>query len=189
VNPTARSRQARLGRHRGGGLSRLGVAVALLATSGTLAVVALRGPTAPNTLEDRVHAIGATLRCPVCRDLSVADSPSAVAREMRAAITRELQAGETPDEIRSGFVASYGESILLSPARRGINLVAWIAPLLFVMFGLSALLILLRGWARKGINAGFGRGPRSTEGPDIEELSQEDRRLLDRAISEGERTR
>ena len=65
------------------------LAAALLATGVTLAVVAARGPAPSTSMDDRVRAVAETLRCPVCVDLSVADSPSDTAREMRTAI-REL---------------------------------------------------------------------------------------------------
>ena len=56
------------------------------------------------TADDRVHEIAAGLRCPVCQNLSVADSPSRLAGEMRAEIADKLAAGQTPEQIRAFFV-------------------------------------------------------------------------------------
>src|SRR5207244_2321694 len=78
-------------------------------------VVAGRGPAPSATMSERVRAIASTLRCPVCQDLSVADSPSGLATSIRAQIAQKLRAGETPSQIRQGYVGAYGQWILLSP--------------------------------------------------------------------------
>ena len=146
------------------------IAVALVGAAAAIAVAAARGPSAPGTLEGRVRGIASTLRCPVCQDLSVADSPSALATQMRASIAQQLQAGRTPEEIRAGFVAAYGQWILLSPPRRGLTLVAWLIP-----FGLALAGLLLAGAAiRRWSHRRAGAQPAS--------LAPEDRRLLDRAL-------
>ena len=148
------------------------VAAALVAAAAALVVAAARGPSAPYTLEGRVRAIASTLRCPVCQDLSVADSPSALATEMRASIAQQLQAGRTPGQIRAGFVAAYGSWILLSPPRRGLTLVAWLIPIGLAIGGLLLATASLRRWSR-------GRTIAPSEQP---ALVPEDRRLLDRAL-------
>jgi len=107
------------------------VVVALAA----LVVVATRGPAHPPTLNERVSAIAANLRCPVCQNLSVADSPSELARDMRAEIGRRLRVGETGEQIDAYFVAKFGRWILLTPDAGGIGLVAWLTPALAIAAG------------------------------------------------------
>ena len=118
----------------------------LLVAAAALAVVALRGPSAPRSMNDRVRSVASTLRCPVCQNLSVADSPSRLAQQMRATIAEELAAGRTPQQIRSEFTASYGEWILLAPPKHGIDLIAWLGPLLLVLGALAAGLAAVRRW-------------------------------------------
>src|SRR5262249_52534716 len=82
--------------------------VALIA----LCLLFLTGPifaaTTPD-LDDRTRAIAAELRCVVCQNLSVADSPSEMAQQMKGIIREQLEAGKTTTEIKSYFVSKYGE--------------------------------------------------------------------------------
>ena len=122
------------------------LAAALLMAAVALIVVAVRGSGATNGMDERVGAVASGLRCPVCQNLSVADSPSQLAQEMRSTIARELREGRSPDQIRSEFVDAYGEWILLSPPRHGIDLIAWVAPGLMLVLGLAAAAIAVRRW-------------------------------------------
>jgi cytochrome c-type biogenesis protein CcmH len=157
---------------------RLGLAAALVAAGAALALVALRGPSAPTSMDDRVRAVATTLRCPVCQNLTVADSPSRLAQEMRRNIARDLQAGKTPDQIRLGFVQAYGAWILESPPKRGLDLVAWIAPVLLLAAGLGGAVWAVRRWSD------HGRG-RNLAVERLEEphLTPADRALLERALA------
>jgi cytochrome c-type biogenesis protein CcmH len=154
----------------------LALAAMLLATGVALAVVAARGPAPPRTMPDRVRAVASTLRCPVCQDLSVADSPARLAQVIRAQIAQKLRAGETPDRIRQDYVRVYGEFVLLSPPRRGIDLVAWAAPALLLFVGLVVAASSIRRWtaARSSPLRGASRHE--------DRLSPDDRALLDRAL-------
>jgi cytochrome c-type biogenesis protein CcmH len=98
--------------------------------------------------DQQVYEVASELRCVVCQNLSVADSPSEMATQMRAIVRERLAAGQTPAQVRQYFVERYGEWILLSPPRRGFNLVVWLAPLVAVVVGLGLVALLLRRWTR-----------------------------------------
>ena len=66
---------------------------AVVAAVAALAFLALQGPPPPTSLEDRARAVAESLQCPQCQDLSVEDSPSAIAGEIRRDISRRLAAG------------------------------------------------------------------------------------------------
>jgi len=105
-------------------------------------------PLAASSLEEQTHQIATELRCPVCQGLSVADSPSGMANQMRDLIRERLQAGESPDAIKAYFVERYGEWILLAPKREGFNLLVWVFPFLGLGGGAVALALVLRRWRR-----------------------------------------
>ena len=80
-------------------------------------------------LEDQTRAISTELRCVVCQNLSIADSPSEMAQQMRAIVREQLQAGKSPQEIKDYFVTKYGGWVLLKPATEGFSLLVWEAPI------------------------------------------------------------
>lgn len=118
--------------------------VVAVAVVGLAALVASGGSDEPRTLDDRAHEIASGLRCPVCQNLSVADSPSRLAGEMRAEIGSQLQAGRSSEQVRAFFVERYGEWVLLAPTRRGLNLVPWLVPIIGLLAGAAIWAWLVR---------------------------------------------
>jgi cytochrome c-type biogenesis protein CcmH len=105
-----------------------------------LAVVALVAvswlvPGASPTDAERADALSAQLRCPDCQGLSVADSPTAAAREIRRQVDELIADGATDAEVREHFVARYGEWILLAPSSPAF----WLIPLAVVVLGVAGL--------------------------------------------------
>ena len=104
---------------------------------------------ASHVSDETVRDVAAQLRCVVCQNLSVADSPSEMAAQMRAIVRERLEAGETPAQVREYFVARYGEWILLAPRRSGFNLLVWGFPIAAIVVGLVIVALLLRRWTRR----------------------------------------
>lgn len=124
--------------------SRAWLAVAAAVVAIATAAVLSRGDDRPATLDERVNEVASGLRCPVCQNLSVADSPSRLAGEMRAEIQAQLDAGRTPEQVRDFFVERYGEWVLLAPERRGLNLLPWMLPIAGLIVGAGVWFAALR---------------------------------------------
>jgi cytochrome c-type biogenesis protein CcmH len=128
------------------------------------------------TLDDRVYAVASRLMCPVCAGQTVAESDSAVAREMRAIIRRKLEAGETPEAIVAFFVGQFGDGVLAEPPRRGLALVLYLGPAAAVAAGLALAAVLIRRWTTAPRPAANPRAPLTageTAGEDRGRLAQE----------------
>lgn len=92
---------------------------------------------AADQVEAITHAVGKLMRCPVCQGLSVSDSPSESAQEMKAEVRALVVQGYDQEQILEYFETSYGEFIRLEPKREGWNLLVWAAPAAAVLAGLG----------------------------------------------------
>ena len=101
-------------------------------------------PVHGQALVQQTHEIAATLRCPVCQGLSVADSPSEMAVNMKNEVRDMLARGYTREQIESHFVRSYGEFVLLTPKFEGVNALVWILPIAALRVGAFVVRMTLR---------------------------------------------
>ncbi len=101
---------------------------------------------ADSALEAQTTAVASALRCPVCQGESIQESPSDLARQMRAVVRDRLRSGETPDQVKAYFVSRYGEWILLEPTMTGLNILLYVIPVLLVVGGLALVAFLVRRW-------------------------------------------
>lgn len=117
---------------------------AVLLALGVLSVVAIAGSTSQPTAAERAHQLASTLHCPVCADLSAADSPAPLARQMRQRIRQQLAAGATAEEIQEQFTDAYGPSVLMTPPDRGWGRAAKLAPWLVLGLASTAGALVIR---------------------------------------------
>lgn len=96
------------------------------------------------TQAERVDRISAELRCVVCQGLSVKDSPSESARQMRDLVAQRVNEGKTDDQIRDEFRASYGDWVVLSPPLASWSGLVWLVPLAALGIGTYVALGRLR---------------------------------------------
>lgn len=99
-------------------------------------------------LERSYVRVARQLRCPVCQQLSILESPAELAVEMRAVVRERLAAGDSEEEVLAYFVSKYGQWVLLDPPKEGFNLVVWLGPLALLLGGAAFLAKVFTGWLR-----------------------------------------
>ncbi|HZN55348.1 MAG TPA: cytochrome c-type biogenesis protein CcmH [Candidatus Polarisedimenticolaceae bacterium] len=104
-----------------------------------------------------------------CHPQSVKDCACARAGEMRQEIAAEAKSGKTGDAIVAGYVARYGQKILVTPPAAGFNLVAWVGPPLGLLAAALALALLIRRWRRSSRPAAE---PTAAGSPDPADLAR-----------------
>jgi|SRR5438105_333195 len=125
------------------------------------------------SLDARTDEIGALLRCPVCQGLSVADSPSTMARNMKAEVREKLAAGYDQEQILADFERSYGEFVRLEPPMRGVNWLVWFGPAGVLVAGGAVIAWALRRSPRS--RAAASPLPRDSELPSRDTLPSDPR--------------
>jgi cytochrome c-type biogenesis protein CcmH len=98
-------------------------------------------PLTGEALDVRTTQVSALLRCPVCQGMSVADSPSEMAINMKKRVRELLAQGYSERQILDSFEQSYGQFVLLEPKFQGVNALVWLIPLVAFIGG-SAFLFL-----------------------------------------------
>jgi cytochrome c-type biogenesis protein CcmH len=97
-------------------------------------------PIAGAMLDQRTNEVASLLRCPVCQGLSVADSPSTMAQDMKHQVREFLARGYTQEQILAYFEKSYGQFVLLKPKFTGVSTLVWLLPVAALIFGAVVVL-------------------------------------------------
>lgn len=130
-------------------LSWLWRALGAVALVVALQLVAAPPRAAADDVDAQANQVAKELRCPICQGLSVADSPTELARQMRQIIRTKLAQGESREAVIQYFVERYGEEVLMAPPARGLGLIAWLVPVLALLAGLAMVGLALRSWLRR----------------------------------------
>jgi cytochrome c-type biogenesis protein CcmH/NrfF len=103
----------------------------------------------PASTADRVRSIASTLKCPVSRSQSEADSDVAAARAIRTEIAKRVSEGESDDAIRDAIAATYGDDVQLTPERGGFSGLVWVLPVVALVLALAGLSAAFARWRRR----------------------------------------
>lgn len=112
-------------------------------------------------LERRTQEVASEIRCPVCQGLSIADSPSEMAVNMKGQVRALLARGYSEEQIEAYFERSYGQFALLRPKFEGVNVLVWILPVAALLAGVAIIVAKIRRLER--------RTPRAEPDPEPEE--------------------
>lgn len=146
---------------------------ALLVAAGAIGMLLLAAPLHQAQAGDR--GLAGTFMCQCGCGLTLASCTHASCGprdQVLAEIARLQRGGADEAQITAALVASYGETILAAPTRRGFNLLAWWGPYGALAAGAALILGLASIWVRR---------PRPA-GEQAPELTPDERQLLDRAL-------
>ncbi len=88
-----------------------------------------------------------TCQCGCNQTVSGCDHYGCSSREeMRALIQKEIAAGKDETAILQDMTLRYGVKVLAAPPAQGFNLTVWILPILGLMVGLAAVVLIVRRW-------------------------------------------
>ncbi len=154
--------------------------VAILPARGQEPTPAPAATSAPQdtALERKVREVGSMLRCPVCLNLSIYDSPSEMARDMLQVVRDKLKAGETKEQIFAYYIQRYGDWVLMAPPARGVSLLVWLLPALVVVGGGALIVLAVQRWTRRPAEA--------IAGAPSEQISEEDLKRVRAELAKGQ---
>lgn len=84
------------------------------------------------------------VRCLVCQNQTIADSTAPLAVDLRREIRQMLQAGQSEEEIKIFLLDRYGDFVLYRPRWQSNTALLWLAPVLLLLIGGTALWRIIR---------------------------------------------
>ena len=127
----------------------------------------------PAPEETRLRLLEEKLRCLVCQNQTLADSPAGLADDLRRTLREQVKSGRSDQEILDFMVARYGDFVLYEPPFKATTAILWVGP--FVLLALA--LLTLAVMARRRRKAATESEP---------ELGSEERRLVAQALGKEE---
>ena len=84
---------------------------------------------------DRVLALGARIKCPVCQGEAISESPSETAVAMMDVVADKVDEGQTDEQILAYVTDRYGDGIRLDPRFDLRTAMLWLLPLIALVGG------------------------------------------------------
>ncbi len=113
-----------------------------------LVALALAAPALASEQRPTAAELEAELVCPTCKT-TLDQSSAPVAMRMKQIVRERIAAGDTKSEIKAAFVAQFGPAVLATPGRKGLDLLAWLLPLLGLGIAAVVVALLVWRWSRR----------------------------------------
>jgi len=121
------------------------VFLAMLCTAGPVLAIDSEAAFEDPVLQARYEEMTRLLRCPMCQNQAIADSPVGIAADLRRELREQITAGRSDQEIEDFMTARYGDFILYNPPVNPKTWLLWAAPGLLLFAGLaSAAVVIVR---------------------------------------------
>ncbi len=101
-------------------------------------------PPAPPELEARLKKLETELRCLVCQNQTLAESPAGLAGDLRREIRLLADSGKTNEEIKEFLRVRYGDFVLYNPPMSGKTYLLWFGPFLLLAGGAAIAFLMAR---------------------------------------------
>jgi cytochrome c-type biogenesis protein CcmH len=101
-------------------------------------------PPASPEVEARLKLLETELRCLVCQNQTLADSPAGLAGDLRREIRLLADAGKSNEEIKQHLKARYGDFVLYKPQVESKTWVLWFGPFALLAAGVVVLAVMAR---------------------------------------------
>jgi cytochrome c-type biogenesis protein CcmH len=98
-------------------------------------------------LAQRLKKLESELRCLVCQNQTLADSPAGLAGDLRREVRSLVESGKTDAEIKDFLQVRYGDFVLYKPPVDRKTWVLWFGP--FVLLGFGAAIAVWVGRRRR----------------------------------------
>lgn len=102
-----------------------------------------------SAMDTRLKTLEEDLRCLVCQNQSLADSPSEWADGMRAQIRDKIKEGATNDEIIDFLIARYGDFVTYKPPLKPSTYILWFGPVAVLLLAIGIVVMYVRRRSRE----------------------------------------
>ncbi len=86
--------------------------------------------------QEQYQSLLEELRCLVCQNQSLADSPAGTAQDLRKIIYNMVDEGQSNDAIIDFLVARYGDFVLYNPRLNASTALLWLGPFVLLILAL-----------------------------------------------------